>query len=78
MKELDTDSEHCLTRAVAVGQFATHLPKYTDTRCTVYISSLCYKVRWFHIVFQILFQLANQIYLWVHWLLLHKEDTYVL
>jgi len=45
MKELDTDSEHCLTRAVAVGQFATHLPKYTDTRCIAYISSLCYKVR---------------------------------
>ena len=45
MKELDTDSEHYLSRAVAVGQFATHLPKNTDTRCINYIASLCYKVR---------------------------------
>jgi len=45
MKELDTDSEHYLTRAVAVGQFATHLPKYADTRCIDYITSLCCKVR---------------------------------
>jgi len=45
MKELDLDSEHCLTRAAAVGQFATHLPEYADTRCMAYIESLCYKVR---------------------------------
>jgi hypothetical protein len=66
MKELDTDSEHYLTREVAVGQFATHLPNYADTRCISYITDLCHKVRLFHIVLPILLQLTNQIYLCVH------------
>jgi hypothetical protein len=72
MKELDTNSEHYLTRVVAVGQFATHLPNYTDTRCIVYITGLCYKVRLLHLVFPILFQIANQVSLCFLWLLAHK------
>lgn len=47
MKLLDRDSEHYLTRVVAVGHFATHLPSYTDTRCISYITDICHEVRVF-------------------------------
>lgn len=47
MKILDVDNEHYLTREVAVGHFATHLPNYTDTRCISYVTEMCHKVREF-------------------------------
>lgn len=47
MKNLDLVDEHYLTKEVAVGHFATHLPNYTDTRCIAYVTEMCHKVREF-------------------------------
>ncbi|XP_023702035.1 sister chromatid cohesion protein PDS5 homolog B-A isoform X3 [Cryptotermes secundus] len=43
MKNLDLVDEHYLTKEVAVGHFATHLPNYTDTRCIAYVTEMCHK-----------------------------------